>query len=111
MKPETSLMHETSLSSGARSSDTRSSGTRMKVVYFAWLRERVQRADEEIAFPAAVVTVADALAHLATLGENYAYAFEKPEIIRAALDKKHVKPDTLIAGAREIAFFPPMTGG
>lgn len=83
----------------------------MKVVYFAWLRERIQRPEEEIDFPSGVVTVADALAHLATLGEEYAYAFEKPEIIRAALDKKHVKPQTPIAGAREIAFFPPMTGG
>lgn len=83
----------------------------VKVVYFAWLRERVQRPEEEITFPASVVSVADALAYLASLGENYAYAFEKPEIIRAALDKKHVKPDAPIAGAREIAFFPPMTGG
>lgn len=83
----------------------------MKVVYFAWLRERIQRPEEEIDFPSGVVTVADALAHLATLGEEYAYAFEKPEIIRAALDKKHVKPETPITGAREIAFFPPMTGG
>lgn len=83
----------------------------MKVVYFAWLRERIQRPEEEIDFPPDVVTVADALAHLATRGEEYAYAFEKPEIIRAALDKKHVKPETPIAGAREIAFFPPMTGG
>lgn len=83
----------------------------MKVVYFAWLRERIQRPEEEIDFPPGVRTVADALAHLATRGEEYAYAFEKPEIIRAALDKKHVKPETPIAGAREIAFFPPMTGG
>lgn len=83
----------------------------MKVVYFAWLRERVGRGEEEIAFPAAVITVADALAHLSGCGENYAYAFENPAIIRAALDKRHVKPDTPIAGAGELAFFPPMTGG
>jgi sulfur-carrier protein len=83
----------------------------MKVVYFAWLRERIQRPEEEIAFPASVTTVREALAYLSGLDENYAYAFEKPEIIRAALDKKHVKPEALIAGAQEIAFFPPMTGG
>lgn len=83
----------------------------MKVVYFAWLRERIQRPEEEIVFPAEVISVADALAYLTTLGENYAYAFEKPEIIRAALDRKHVKSETPIGGAREIAFFPPMTGG
>ncbi|MCA0399407.1 MAG: molybdopterin converting factor subunit 1 [Proteobacteria bacterium] len=83
----------------------------MKVSYFAWIRERIGRPEEEIAFPASVVTVADALAHLQGLGEEYAYAFEKPGIIRAALDRKHVKPETPIAGAGEIAFFPPMTGG
>jgi len=44
-------------------------------------------------------------------GEEYAYAFENPAIVRAAMDRKHVKPDALIAGAQEIAFFPPMTGG
>jgi molybdopterin synthase sulfur carrier subunit len=44
-------------------------------------------------------------------GDEYAYAFERPTVIRAAIDRKHVKPDAAIAGAREIAFFPPMTGG
>lgn len=83
----------------------------MKIVYFAWLRERIGRPEEEITFPPSVVTVSDALAHLSRLGEEYAYAFERPGIIRAALDRKHVKPETPIANAREIAFFPPMTGG
>jgi molybdopterin synthase sulfur carrier subunit len=83
----------------------------MKIVYFAWLRERIGHPEEEVAFPPSVVTVADALAHLAAQGERYAYAFENPAIIRAALDKRHVKPNTPIAGARELAFFPPMTGG
>jgi sulfur-carrier protein len=83
----------------------------MKVVYFAWLRERIGRPEEEIAFPDTVRTVADAVRHLTGLGEEYAYAFEKPGIIRAALDRRHVKPDTLLTGAAEIAFFPPMTGG
>lgn len=83
----------------------------MKVVYFAWLRERVGKPEEEVAFPASVRTVADALRHLSMQGEEYAYAFEKPEVIRAALDRKHVHPDTQLGEAREIAFFPPMTGG
>jgi molybdopterin synthase sulfur carrier subunit len=48
---------------------------------------------------------------LAGRGEEYAYAFENPKVIRAALDRRHVQPGTPIAGAREIAFFPPMTGG
>jgi molybdopterin synthase sulfur carrier subunit len=83
----------------------------MKVVYFAWLRERIGRPEEEIAFPESVATGADALAHLVMLGEEYAYAFEKPGFIRIALDRRHVAPETPIGGAREIAFFPPMTGG
>lgn len=83
----------------------------MKVVYFAWLRERVGLPEEEIEFPPSVVTVGQALDHLVALGENYAYAFERPALIRAALDRKHVKAEAPLAGAREIAFFPPMTGG
>lgn len=83
----------------------------MKVVYFAWLRERVGVPEEEVLFPPDVHTVAQALDHLISLGENYAYAFERPSLIRAALDRKHTKPDAPLAGAREIAFFPPMTGG
>jgi molybdopterin synthase sulfur carrier subunit len=51
------------------------------------------------------------MAWLARRGETYAYAFEKPRVIRAAIDHAHVKQDAVIAGAREIAFFPPMTGG
>jgi molybdopterin synthase sulfur carrier subunit len=83
----------------------------MKAVYFAWVRERVGLPEEEIAPPASVVSVADLIAWLTARGENYAYAFENARTIRAALDRKHVKHDAPVAGAREIAFFPPMTGG
>jgi sulfur-carrier protein len=83
----------------------------VKAVYFAWVRERVGVTDEEIAPPAGVTTVGDLIAWLVARGENYAYAFENAKAIRAALDRKHVKHDAKIAGAREIAFFPPMTGG
>ena len=48
---------------------------------------------------------------LITRGEEYAYAFENPKVIRIALDRTHVKHDTPLGDAREIAFFPPMTGG
>jgi molybdopterin synthase sulfur carrier subunit len=83
----------------------------MKVKYFAWVRERVGKAEETVEPPASVRTVNDLIAWLAKRGEAYAYAFETPRVIRAAIDHTHVKPDTVIAGAREIAFFPPMTGG
>jgi molybdopterin synthase sulfur carrier subunit len=83
----------------------------LKLVYFAWVRERIGKPEEEIDPPANVRTVAELVAWLAERGEEYAYAFENAKVIRAAIDRNHVKPDTQIAGAREIAFFPPMTGG
>jgi len=83
----------------------------LKLLYFAWVRERVGKADETIEPPAGIRTVAELMAWLAGRGDEYAYAFENRQVIRAAIDKTHVKPETLIAGAREIAFFPPMTGG
>jgi len=83
----------------------------VKVRYFAWVRERIGVAEEEIALPAGVATVGDLVAWLAGRGETYAYAFENPKVIRAAIDRAHVRADARLDGAREIAFFPPMTGG
>lgn len=83
----------------------------MKIVYFAWVRERVGKTDETVEPPASVRTVAELVAWLKNRGEEYAFAFENFAAIRAAIDRVHVKPDTALAGAREIAFFPPMTGG
>lgn len=83
----------------------------VKLSYFAWVRERVGKSDETLTPPADVRTVADLIAWLSARGEEYAYAFDNPTVIRAAMDRKHVKQDSAIEGAREIAFFPPMTGG
>ena len=83
----------------------------MKIKYFAWVRERIGTPEETIEPPADIRTVEDLIGWLARRGETYAYAFEKPKVIRAAIDHAHVKQDAAIAGAREIAFFPPMTGG
>ena len=85
--------------------------SQLKLVYFAWVRERVGKAEETVAPPASVATVAQLMQWLGGRGEEYAHAFENPKVIRAAIDKSHARPDTAIAGAREIAFFPPMTGG
>jgi molybdopterin synthase sulfur carrier subunit len=85
----------------------------MKAVYFAWVRERIGKAEEEIAPPAEVGTVGELIAWLTGRGEGYAYAFD-PRIVldmRAVDRRAHVKHDARIEGAREIAFFPPMTGG
>jgi molybdopterin synthase sulfur carrier subunit len=83
----------------------------VKIRYFAWVRERIGKSEEELDPPAGVATVNDLIAWLARRGEEYAYAFENPRVIRAAIDRTHVRPDAAIAGAGEIAFFPPMTGG
>lgn len=83
----------------------------MKLRYFAWVRERVGKAEEEIDPPAAIATVAELMTWLSQRAEGYGYAFENPKVIRAAIDKRHVRADARITGAGEIAFFPPMTGG
>jgi molybdopterin synthase sulfur carrier subunit len=83
----------------------------MKALYFAWVRERIGKAEEELTLPSEVATIGDMIAWLKTRGEEYAHAFENGRAIRAAIDRTHVKHDAPISGAREIAFFPPMTGG
>jgi molybdopterin synthase sulfur carrier subunit len=83
----------------------------VKLVYFAWVRERVGKAEERIDPPAGVATVGDLMAWLAGRDEQYAYAFGNAKVIRAAIDHQHVRPEAAITGASEIAFFPPMTGG
>ena len=83
----------------------------MKLRYFAWVRERVGKTEEEIDPPEGIATVAELMSWLAARGDEYAHAFENPKVVRAAIDQAHVRTDAAIAGAREIAFFPPMTGG
>ncbi|MBN9673607.1 molybdopterin converting factor subunit 1 [Roseibium aggregatum] len=83
----------------------------MNIRYFAWVRERVGVEEETIDVPGNVKTVADLIAHLKSLDENHAAAFEEDEAIRVALDQMHVEQDAALGDAREAAFFPPMTGG
>jgi molybdopterin synthase sulfur carrier subunit len=83
----------------------------LRILYFAWVRERIGKAEETLEPPASAATVADLIVWLSSRGEEYAHAFERPAVIRTAIDKVHVKPEAAIRGAREIAFFPPMTGG
>ena len=83
----------------------------VRLLYFAWVRERIGRAEEDVTLPAGLATVADLIAWLGTRGPGYAAAFQPAEVVRAAIDRVHVKPAAAIAGAREIAFFPPVTGG
>jgi molybdopterin synthase sulfur carrier subunit len=83
----------------------------LTLVYFAWVREKIGRGQEDITVPADVATIADLIAHLRGRGEEYEAAFARPDIVRAAIDRDHAKPAALIGTAREIAFFPPVTGG
>ena len=83
----------------------------MKLVYFAWVRERVGRSDEIVTPPADVRTVGDLIGWLQGRGEEYAYAFENGPHIRAAINRRHVRHDAPLGDAQEVAFFPPMTGG
>jgi molybdopterin synthase sulfur carrier subunit len=71
----------------------------------------VGKTEEQIDPPAGVATVGELMAWLARRGEEYAHAFDNPKVIRAAIDRSHVRADAKIEGAAEIAFFPPMTGG
>jgi len=82
----------------------------VRLVYFAWVRERVGKTEELLDAPEDVATVADLVRWLKTRGEEYEHAFET-DAVRAAVDHAHAPPDAPIRGAREIAFFPPMTGG
>jgi molybdopterin synthase sulfur carrier subunit len=83
----------------------------VKIRYFAWVRERVGRGEEDLDLPSDVATIADLVRWLKTRGEEYGAAFEHEKVVRAAIDRVHVKPAASLAGAREVAFFPPMTGG
>lgn len=83
----------------------------VKLLYFAWVREKVGLGAEEIELPAGLATIADVVGWLRTRGPEFEEAFAKPEVVRAAIDKVHVKASASVAGAHEIAFFPPVTGG
>ncbi len=83
----------------------------MRLKYFAWVRERIGTAEEEVAPPAEVVSVRDLLDWLKQRGDGYAEALRHPEAIRVAIDQEHVHHSEPIANAVEVALFPPMTGG
>jgi molybdopterin synthase sulfur carrier subunit len=83
----------------------------MQLLYFAWVRERIGMGAEQVTPPPEVVTVADLVGWLSTRSEGHAAAFADPSRLRAAVDQAFVPLDTPLAGAREVAIFPPVTGG
>jgi molybdopterin synthase sulfur carrier subunit len=82
-----------------------------RLLYFAWLKEKVGKSAEDITLPSDIATVSELIAWLKTRGPEFAQAFAREAVIRAAIDRAHVRHDARIGNAREIAFFPPVTGG
>lgn len=91
--------------------DLTTSTRQVSIRYFAWVREKTGKAGETLEIGPEILTIGDLVAWLRTRGPEYEAAFASPSTIRAAIDMTHVKPDAKISGAREIAFFPPVTGG
>ena len=83
----------------------------MKILYFAWVRQRVGRAEETVSLPPEVTTVGRLIDWLKSRDEAYANAFADLRIIRAAVNQEIAPLDAPLSGAREVAFFPPVTGG
>ena len=83
----------------------------MRLLYFAWVKEKTGIAAEDVEVPGNVSTIAELMTWLKTRGPEFAHAFERSEVIRAAINQSHARPEAKIAGASEIAFFPPVTGG
>jgi molybdopterin synthase sulfur carrier subunit len=83
----------------------------VKILYFAWLRERLDRGEEEVSPPSSVATVADLIAWLRERDPAADLALARPQIIRAAVDARLVPHSASLVGARVVALFPPMTGG
>jgi molybdopterin synthase sulfur carrier subunit len=82
-----------------------------KLLYFAWLREKLGTAEEEIDLPPACKTVGELIGWLQSRGPDYEAAFGQSKSVRCAVDQEFARADAAIAGAAEIAFFPPVTGG
>lgn len=83
----------------------------MTLLYFAWVRQKVGKSEEVFKLPPGIVDGNALVAHLKTLGANYADAFADPARIRVAVNHHHTSFDARIADSDEVAFFPPVTGG
>ena len=83
----------------------------MKVMYFAWLRQRIGTGAEEFALPDDVTTVAELVAWLTARGPGYEAAFAEMSAVRAAVNHDYVPLGHALEDSDEVAFFPPVTGG
>ena len=83
----------------------------MRLLYFAWLRAKIGTAEEELALPRGVETVAGLLDWLKSRGPGYAEALQDPKIVRVAINQDCVGPEHRVRDGDEVAIFPPVTGG
>jgi len=83
----------------------------MRLLYFAWVRERIGAGEETVEPPEAVRTVADLAAWLRGRSPGHADALGDPTKLRAAIDQRFVSLESELGPAKEVAFFPPVTGG
>ena len=83
----------------------------MKILYFAWLRQRTGIGEEEVELPPEIDDVAALIGWLKRRGPDFAEALADTSAIRVAVDQEFAALDTTLAGATEVALFPPMTGG
>jgi len=83
----------------------------MKLLYFAWVRQKAGTSEEEMRLPDGVSDVAGLIRFLETRGENYRAAFRDLTSLRCAVNQTHVGLDAAISDGDEVAFFPPVTGG
>lgn len=83
----------------------------LNIAYFSWIRERMGQADETVELPETVANVDALIAWLAARDAQGALAFAEPGRIRAAIDGVMMGPGASLSGAREVALFPPVTGG
>jgi molybdopterin synthase sulfur carrier subunit len=83
----------------------------VRLLYFAWVRQKIGRSEEELAIPGDITTVASLVDYLRRQGPGYAAAFERPELLRCAVNQAHAPFDARVGPNDEVAFFPPVTGG
>jgi molybdopterin synthase sulfur carrier subunit len=83
----------------------------MKILYFAWVRQKIGKSEEDVILPSEVSTVSALLGLLRDRGGGYSEAFTDPSRIRVAVNHEHVRFDANLGNDDEVAFFPPVTGG
>ncbi len=83
----------------------------MKILYFAWVKQKTGRAEETLEMPESVTNVATLIHFLRKRGSGYQEAFKNPALIRVAVNQQHTDFNTVLHPDDEVAFFPPVTGG